>query len=193
MEWSKPQEKAAVLSCLARPHLLLPFGRIRRLSPFALSLRAPLRPCGSFPCPSPSPLSVPWVDRGDSTAAPPSGGRATNRAGGGQHPRRAGTATGRGKRTDWWAREGGREPSMSPSDKGIGSGPRWARRKQAPFRYLLEEDQPTSPSHTRPAAHSLAARPDPRFHISRTTFIAELCFLMMAQGTIDSTRWIWND
>ena len=48
-------------------------------------------------------------------------------------------------------------------------------------------------SHTRPAAHSLAARPDPRFHISRTTFIAELCFLMMAQGTINSTRWIWND
>ena len=89
--------------------------------------------------------------------------------------------------------EGGRgEPSMSPSDKGIGSGPRWARRKQAPFRYLLEEDQPTSPSHTRPAAHSLAARPDPRFHISRTTFIAELCFLMMAQGTIDSTRWIFR-
>ena len=81
---------------------------------------------------------------------------------------------------------------MSPSDKGIGSGPRWARRKQAPFRYLLEEDQPTSPSHTRPAAHSRAARPDPRFHISRTTFIAELCFLMMAQGTIDSTRWIFR-
>ena len=51
--------------------------------------------------------------------------------------------------------------------------------------YLSLPNPPSSPQSSSSSGPKIP-------HIPHTTFIAELCFLMMAQGTIDSTRWIFR-